>query len=299
MALWVKKKKRKKSLSFGVSKVWVIRELRAERIHNEKEKRMKIGKQGKTLSEWKSEWGREIWGETSLWEGFLCPAWPQPESGREMVVPKVFLRNWGTGREGWSQEGAQQSAECEGPQTNPLSLLRPRAMWELQPGLELLKVAWMRRRESVNMTATRTTWRKTVGVGSPLLGRCGRWWHSGPTDSSPWNPGSSEAMGLFRNPELTEIKALPLSTVGAEKGNLITEQERKLPYGHNLAGSLYALYRERHFTNCGEEVISGGKWPAHGKGAAVSETLAVGLVLHSRKDLLYHLGEDAGWAAVR
>ena len=54
------KKKRKKSLSFGVSKAWVIRELRAERIHNEKEKRMKIGKQGKTLSEWKSEWGREI-----------------------------------------------------------------------------------------------------------------------------------------------------------------------------------------------------------------------------------------------
>ena len=54
------KKKRNKSLSFGVSKAWVIRELRAERIHNEKEKRMKIGKQGKTLSEWKSEWGREI-----------------------------------------------------------------------------------------------------------------------------------------------------------------------------------------------------------------------------------------------
>lgn len=67
-------KKKKKSLSFGVSKAWVIRELRAERIHNEKEKRMKIGKQGKTLSEWKSEWGREIRGEMSLYEGFLCPA---------------------------------------------------------------------------------------------------------------------------------------------------------------------------------------------------------------------------------
>ena len=120
-------------------------------------------------------------------------------------------------------------------------------------------------------------------------------------------------MGLFRNPELTEIKALPLSTVGAEKGNLITEQERKLPYGHNLAGSLYALYRERHFTSCGEEVICSGSglWPgkcvgglwweanSSRQGAAVSEALAVGLVLHSRKDLLYRLGEDAGWAAVR
>ena len=45
------KKKKRKSLSFGVSKAWVIRELRAERIHTEKEKRMKIGKQGNTLSE--------------------------------------------------------------------------------------------------------------------------------------------------------------------------------------------------------------------------------------------------------
>lgn len=41
MVLWVKKKERKKSLSFGVSKAWVLGELRAERIHNEEEKRMK------------------------------------------------------------------------------------------------------------------------------------------------------------------------------------------------------------------------------------------------------------------
>lgn len=120
-------------------------------------------------------------------------------------------------------------------------------------------------------------------------------------------------MGLFRNPELTEIKALPLSTVGAEKGNLITEQERKLRYGHNLAGSLYALYRERHFTNYGEEVIFSGSGLRPGKcvgglwlegtssrqGSSVSAALAVGLVLHSRKDLLYRLREDAGWAAMR
>lgn len=81
-------------------------------------------------------------------------------------------------------------------------------------------------------------------------------------------------MGLFRNPQLTEIKALPLSTVGAEKGNLITEQERKLPYGHNLAGSLYALYRERHSTDCGEEVICSGsrRWPGKCVGGLWWET---------------------------
>ena len=134
---------------------------------------MKIGKQGKTLSEWKSEWGREIRGEMSLYEGFLCPAWPWPKSGGKMMVPKVLLRNWGTGHQGWAQESAQQSMECEGPQTNPLSFLRPRVVWELQPGLELLKVAWMGT-ESVSMSTTRTTWRTTVAGGEPSA--VSLWW---------------------------------------------------------------------------------------------------------------------------
>ena len=197
---------------------------------------MKTGKKGKALQEWKSEWGEETWGEVGLWEEFLCPAWPWPKSGGGMMAaPQVVLRNWGTGHEGWAQASAQQSMEYEGPQTNPLSFLKPRIVWELQPGPCASESSIDEAQGASEQGGTRTIWQKTVGVGTPLWCQHGGWRHGGPGDAFPWNPGSPEGMGISRNPELTELKVLPLSRVGAEKGNLITEKRVIIHCGHSLA----------------------------------------------------------------